>query len=164
MRATRRDFLSLSGLAAAAAILGACTPRDPIGRAQTALLGGGEPTPWSQAHAATWRALGRLTFGPRPEELARATALGLRDWIEEQLAPDGIDDRGADLRVRRFDTLSLDPSALAEVRDDNARRELQSATLLRAIHSKRQLREVMVDFWSDHFSISTQKGDCAWLR
>ncbi len=164
MLATRREFLSLAGLSTAAALLGACTPVDPVGRAQAALLGGTELIPWSQDDAVIWRALGRLTFGPRPEELARASELGLSGWIEEQLAPEGLADREADLRVRRFDTLTLDPSALAEVRDETTRRELQAATLLRAVHSKRQLHEVMVDFWSDHFSISTQKGDCAWLK
>jgi uncharacterized protein (DUF1800 family) len=164
MRPTRREFLTIGGLATAAALLAACTSPDPIGRAQAAILGGDEVPPWSQADAATWRALGRLTFGPRPDEIARATELGVETWIEEQLAPEGIPDREADLRVRRFDTLTLDPAALAEVRDENARRELQSSTLLRAVYSKRQLREVMVDFWGDHFSISTLKGECAWLK
>jgi uncharacterized protein (DUF1800 family) len=58
----------------------------------------------------------------------------------------------------------MDTSVIFGVRDDTAIRELQQATLLRAIYSRRQLYELMVDFWSDHFSISTLKGDCAWLK
>ncbi|MEP6944447.1 MAG: DUF1800 family protein [Acidobacteriota bacterium] len=35
--------------------------------------------------------------------------------------------------------------------------ELQSAKLLRAVYSERQLNEVMVDFWENHFSIFANK-------
>lgn len=164
MRPTRREFLTLGGLAAVAALLGACTSPDPVGRAQAAIIGGEAVGAWGVADRAIWRALSRLTWGPRPEEIARAGELGLDGWLEEQLAPERIADREAELRLRRLDTLTMDPSALAEVRDEAASRELQRAALLRAVYSKRQLREVMVDFWGDHFSISTLKGDCAWLK
>lgn len=163
MRPTRREFLTLGGLASAAAILAACTGPDLGGMAQARMLGGAEVPEWSRADATTWRALGRMTFGPRPGEVARAGEIGLEGWIEEQLAPEGLADREAELRVRRFDALTADPSVLAEL-GEGARRELQSAALLRAVYSRRQLREVMVDFWGDHFSISTIKGDCAWLK
>src|SRR6185503_11213952 len=35
---------------------------------------------------------------------------------------------------------------------------------LRALYSKRQLHEVMVDFWTDHLNIVSHKGDCKWLK
>ena len=35
--------------------------------------------------------------------------------------------------------------------------ELQRATLLRAVYSNRQLNEVMVDLWENHFSIYANK-------
>jgi uncharacterized protein (DUF1800 family) len=38
------------------------------------------------------------------------------------------------------------------------------ATLLRAVMSERQLFEVMVQFWSDHFNIDPSKGECKWLK
>jgi uncharacterized protein (DUF1800 family) len=164
MRPTRREFLTLGGLASAAALLAACTSPDLGGRAQATLLGGDEVPGWSQVDSATWRALSRLTFGPRPEEIARAAEIGVEAWIEEQLAPEGIDDREADWRVRRFDATTADPTVLVEIGEETVRRELQAATLLRAVYSKRQLREVLIDFWSDHFNISTLKGDCAWLK
>jgi uncharacterized protein (DUF1800 family) len=66
--------------------------------------------------------------------------------------------------VRRFDTLAMDTSMIFGVREDTAIRELAQAALVRAIYSRRQLYEIMVDFWSDHFSISALKGDCAWLK
>jgi uncharacterized protein (DUF1800 family) len=36
--------------------------------------------------------------------------------------------------------------------------------LLRATYSRRQLHEVMVDFWTDHLNIVSEKGDCRWLK
>jgi uncharacterized protein (DUF1800 family) len=41
--------------------------------------------------------------------------------------------------------------------------ELQQARLLRALYSQRQLYEVMVDFWSNHFNIFAGKGADRWL-
>src|SRR5205809_2243726 len=41
--------------------------------------------------------------------------------------------------------------------------ELQRAALLRAIYSERQLYEVMVDFWENHFSIFANKDDDRYL-
>ena len=37
-------------------------------------------------------------------------------------------------------------------------RELQQARILRAVYSERQLREVMTDFWFNHFNVFIQKG------
>ena len=41
--------------------------------------------------------------------------------------------------------------------------ELQRAKLLRAVYSERQLFEVMVDFWENHFSIFANKDDDRYL-
>ena len=41
--------------------------------------------------------------------------------------------------------------------------ELQQARLLRAVYSQRQLYEMMVDFWSNHFNIFAAKGADRWL-
>src|SRR5271170_1044978 len=37
-------------------------------------------------------ALNRLTFGPRPGDVAQVTRIGVDKWIELQLHPDKIDD------------------------------------------------------------------------
>ncbi|HKQ73574.1 MAG TPA: DUF1800 domain-containing protein [Blastocatellia bacterium] len=42
-------------------------------------------------------------------------------------------------------------------------RELQQAKLLRAIFSEKQLQEVMVDFWFNHFNVFGQKDVERWL-
>lgn len=41
--------------------------------------------------------------------------------------------------------------------------ELQSARIIRAAHSERQLNEVMVDFWMNHFNVFANKGADRWL-
>ena len=41
--------------------------------------------------------------------------------------------------------------------------ELQSARILRAVYSERQLQEVMVDFWTNHFNVYAQKGADRWF-
>ena len=41
--------------------------------------------------------------------------------------------------------------------------ELQTAKLLRAIHSERQLDEVLVDFWMNHFNVYADKGPVRYM-
>jgi len=41
--------------------------------------------------------------------------------------------------------------------------ELQMSRILRATYSERQLQEVMVDFWTNHFNVFANKGADRWL-
>ncbi|HEV2763728.1 MAG TPA: DUF1800 domain-containing protein, partial [Pyrinomonadaceae bacterium] len=41
--------------------------------------------------------------------------------------------------------------------------ELQASRILRAVYSERQLQEVLVDFWSNHFNVFAGKGADRWL-
>lgn len=41
--------------------------------------------------------------------------------------------------------------------------ELASAKLIRAVESRRQLQEVLVDFWFNHFNVSAEKGAVKWM-
>ena len=41
--------------------------------------------------------------------------------------------------------------------------ELQMSRILRAVYSQRQLQEVMVDFWTNHFNVFAGKGADRWL-
>ncbi|HEX8181369.1 MAG TPA: DUF1800 domain-containing protein [Pyrinomonadaceae bacterium] len=41
--------------------------------------------------------------------------------------------------------------------------ELQAARIMRAVYSERQLQEVMVDFWTNHFNVFAGKGADRWL-
>jgi uncharacterized protein (DUF1800 family) len=167
MTLSRRDFLRLASLAAAGLAASACSP------AYSRLAGGSQTLAgWPPTDAQMFRALGRLTFGPRAEERLRALEIGLPAWIEEQLAPGAIDDAPAEWRLRQFDTLKLKANELFEygnkLFEDLDRTlvvdELRQATLVRQVYSRRQLYEVMVEFWTDHFNVSVEKGDCWYLK
>ncbi len=114
--------------------------------------------------------LNRLSFGPRPEDEGRIRSLrpdlesAIQAYIEEQLEPEAIDDSRAERAVRRLETLRLPAGELFEYKPHVLLDELTRGTLLRAIYSRRQLYEVMVQFWTDHFNIDASKGDCKWLK
>src|SRR5207245_1930541 len=40
--------------------------------------------------------------------------------------------------------------------------ELQAARIMLAVESERQLQEVMVDFWFNHFNVHAAKGEVKW--
>lgn len=109
--------------------------------------------------------INRLSFGARPGDHQRVSAMGVAAFLSEQLDPGAIDDRESETRSRHFEALAAWPAgelleySPAELLDQLTRDKLQ-----RALHSKRQLFEVMVDFWSDHFNIDPSKGDSRWLK
>jgi len=128
--------------------------------------------------------LNRLAFGPRPGDVERVTQMGVQRWIDAQLQPEAIALPAAlAARLDSLDTVKRSAGAsLAEylalrkeVRKDvhdgdegakQRRRELEArvareaaeARLLRAVDSPRQLEEVMVDFWYNHFNVFAGKG------
>ena len=165
MSLTRRDFLKLSALVGASAALASCRPI-------TRLLAPLTTVPWPDLDADDFLVLNRLTFGARPEERQRLLEIGLANWIEEQLAPESVSDTACEFRLRNLTTLDLRASDLFDLSDqifDNmdrlkVPRELRTGTLIRQVYSRRQLHEVMVEFWNDHFNITTEKGDCFYLK
>jgi len=122
--------------------------------------------------------LNRLTFGARPGDHARVSRIGVDAFVAEQLAPEAIDD-SACARLLRHECDELgDPRGglfgaredgpgvgeLFEYKDKVLLAQLTRATLLRAVRSERQLLEVMVGFWTDHFNVDPSKGDARWLK
>jgi uncharacterized protein (DUF1800 family) len=142
--------------------------------------------------AAVLHVLQRVTYGPRPDDLARVKAAGVGAWLERQLDPARIDDTAVEQALQALPTLAMSiadlqreyprPNAEAqrnlaggemsprEMREQNPleRRpgrivaELQAARMLRAVGSERQLQEVMVDFWFNHFNVFANKGEVRW--
>ncbi|MBM3124232.1 MAG: DUF1800 domain-containing protein [Chloroflexi bacterium] len=166
MTLSRRDFLKLGALVTASAALSSCAS------VYRRLAGDLPVTPWTALTASDFLALNRLTFGPRVDERARFTAIGLQAWVEEQLAFESINDFDAELPLAPFKTLNMAANELEGISNqlfDNYDREtvpneLRRATLIRQLYSKRQLVEVMVEFWSDHFNIFMEKGNCFYLK
>lgn len=110
-------------------------------------------------------ALNRFTFGAGPGDYARVAAMGADAFLEEQLAPEKIDDGICERAISRFSECWWEPVGEAYDEDDEALSPvLRRVALLRAIYSKRQLFEVMCEFWSDHLNIDPGKGDCRYVK
>jgi uncharacterized protein (DUF1800 family) len=192
--------------------------------------------------------LNRLGFGARPGDVARVKAMGVDNYINQQLSPQKISDAVAEAKVRDLSTLNMTtaqlyekfpqpgllirqmerrgelPAELAAARDNRMKAgvapnqpagdgtemqanagdekndadkpnnnvnpldnkkyrqalreyyqehglqlpqrisaELQASRILRAVYSERQLQEVMVDFWTNHFNVFAGKGADRWL-
>jgi uncharacterized protein (DUF1800 family) len=173
---TRRKFLKLS---LAAAALAAFSPFSARLQDQTLSSPGFIPTTGispdipappvnsTQAHAyspSTLLAANRMTFGALPADLDWIEANGVDAFIEEQLAYNQIDDHLLDQRLQGLTSLSQSPSAQPPDAGVNVLLELQQASTLRAVYSQRQLYELMVDFWSNHFNIDNPQGSDAILK
>lgn len=164
MSIPRRTVLGAGAMLGAAGLTGC----ERVLSLATRLGGQGLPEgPLAETAAAaidpSFHLLSRAAFGPWPGDVERVRAMGHEAWVDEQLAPESIDDRLCDLRARRFESLHASPGELFEFRREVIRRELTRATVLRAVYSRRQLLEVMVRFWSDHLNVDLGKGDCAHL-
>jgi uncharacterized protein (DUF1800 family) len=184
--------------------------------------------------------LNRLGFGARPGDVERVKAMGLDNYINQQLNPEKIADTVAENKVRDLSVLNMQtaelyekypqpgqllrqlqargmlPADVQEARENRVKGgansmpapemspdpaknnqnpppanpldnekyraviqeyyrenglqrpqritdELQASRILRAVYSERQLQEVMVDFWSNHFNIFAGKGADRWL-
>ncbi len=168
-------------------------------------------------------ALNRLTFGPRPGDLAAVKRVGLQRWIDAQINASAIDDGALQKELSALKLLNQTPDYLllayqgntgkirrayeqqqkagaktgtatgtpatfeqpkpavltgreekvvAEMRAAGvepttiyqAMGELTAAKLARATDSKRQLQEVLVDFWSNHFNLDVNKNRVVALK
>lgn len=137
--------------------------------------------------------LNRLGYGPRPGDVERVKAMGLAAYLRQQLHPEAIPDPAVDQKLQNLPSLTMttaelmkefpqpDPKARQKIANGEMSRaemmemfppekrpmrivgELQAAKLIRAIESERQLEEVMVDFWFNHFNVFAGKGATKWL-
>ncbi|MBX7223732.1 MAG: DUF1800 domain-containing protein [Blastocatellia bacterium] len=162
----RRGFLKMAGLGMAGVLTAACDGTSHwkawFGQGQGNL----PMADWqgTEAERQAAHVLNRMTYGPRPGDVETLVRQGWKDFLENQLQPEAIPDFQASLLVRRISTLSLRAPELFDFPAEEILTELRQATLLRALYSERQLLEVMVEFWGDHFNIFAGKGDCAWLK
>lgn len=136
--------------------------------------------------------LNRITFGALPGDAERVRQIGAKAFLNEQLHPERIDDSAVEARVAALPTLSMTTEELVEnypqpkqaaqlqaqkkvgqtqqgqsmMGPEGPQRvimELAQEEVLRAVYSKRQLQELMVQFWMNHFNIFAPKGADRWL-
>lgn len=122
-------------------------------------------------------ALNRIAFGPRPDDLEAFQSLGnsdterLKAYVQQQLNPEGIDDSALEARLKQANFQTLNKSLEELFADHIANNpydededaywewyilpayELIEETFLRATYSRRQLAEVLTDFWFNHFNV-----------
>src|SRR5688500_5358758 len=113
MDSLRRTLLKVMGMAGATLPLVGCerlisrVTRElghaiPTGPASLGIADGQQIDP-------TFHLLSRAAYGLWPGDLDRARTMGSAKWVEEQLAPENIDDAACDLRARRFETIWHEP-------------------------------------------------------
>ncbi|MEZ5313790.1 MAG: DUF1800 domain-containing protein [Thermoanaerobaculia bacterium] len=152
--------------------------RPPLSRRE--LLGRGSASAWDAPLGAPPElaviALNRMGFGPRPGDIAAFNALGgddisrLTAYVDQQLAPNDADDP-AYLERRNglnglpnpnFLTLgwtlqqtweAFEVSPTTQSPSNRPAEETRLDTLCRMVYSKWQLREVLADFWHNHFNV-----------
>ena len=106
--------------------------------------------------------LNRAGYGPRPGQIAAVLDQGLTEWIEDQLDPGA--DPELDTRLRGFTTLGYSTSQVLSLYNADNRTigvildEFSSAKVVRAVHARNQLQEVLVDFWFNHFNVFVGDG------
>lgn len=162
---SRRGFLRAVGaLGVAGALTGCDTALEQLADHLDAAGPEGFRPPEGDEIDLARHVLNRLTFGPRPEDAERIERLGVEAFIEEQLHPETIPDRRAEWRVNTIASLDDHGGELYNHHPQQLLEDMTRAKLLRAVYSRRQLHEVMVDFWSDHFNIASNKGDCRWIK
>ncbi|MBA5607945.1 DUF1800 domain-containing protein [Duganella sp. FT3S] len=124
--------------------------------------------------------LNRLAYGPRPGDIERVTQMGVQRYIDSQLHPESIPMPATlTARLDALETarqpagrtlaqlLAVREMAKDEGEEGKAKRravvvnmteQTAEARLARAVDSPRQLEEVMVDFWFNHFNVFEGKG------
>ena len=130
--------------------------------------------------------LDRLSYGPRPGDLDHVMTVGVDRYLEEQLHPERLQNPAAltaDLSGLSLYSMSyadlfnrFGPPAKREAGDSPEMRkkfarseravvlQAQQARLAQALESPKQLQEVMVDFWFNHFNVFAEKGlDRIWI-
>lgn len=159
---TRRQVLQLAGAVGVAGGLNLAGVAAPT-QALAASRPGSDFVPRDQ-HLHLLR---RATYGPTPASLDYVRSKGIAPWLDQQLSPGTIDDSTFQRQLHnKFPWLSWSiPDVIRKVPEGGRwpfMTELSMATIARAAWSKRQLFEVMCEFWSNHLHI-TCPSDKVWF-
>ena len=111
-------------------------------------------------------ALNRLGFGPRPGDVEAVLDRGIESYINDQLDPKP--DSALEARLAPLNnTLRLTTTQVLAAYADSGNQfssiqayvdNMQTAKLMRSVHSKNQLDEMLADFWFNHFNVNINDG------
>jgi uncharacterized protein (DUF1800 family) len=127
--------------------------------------------------------INRLTFGSTAGLIPQVKKMGIEAYIQSQLKPTSIAvPEALTQKIKTLDTFALTPGQLykqeqrlieeakklkleskkiRKIRGDferKIREHAEEGRLIRAYQSPRQLEEVMVDFWYNHFNVNGLQG------
>ncbi|KRF43042.1 hypothetical protein ASH01_14515 [Terrabacter sp. Soil811] len=162
--ARRRVLSGLGGgaaLAVATATTASAAPTSAAGAPATA-------TPAVMAAAVTTdpvlHLLRRATFGPTPALVAEVRTTGTTAWLDAQLAPlTKVPDTAMDTMLGRWTRLGWKTWEVRERLEGGdtwtVMMDLVEAHLARALFSRRQLLETVVDFWTNHLVVPVPSSE-----
>ncbi|MEM6529388.1 MAG: DUF1800 domain-containing protein [Chloroflexota bacterium] len=146
MTLSRRNFIHIGS--ATAAIGAAAAGGVGVARRMTPAAQASTTTAPQNIHL-----LNRISYGATPQSIAEVNTLGYDAYLEQQLNPHQIDDSAANAKLAPYTAvLNLAHQQLLRQAEGRIEQSLPAAAILRAAHSRRQLQERMVEFWSDHFN------------
>lgn len=156
----RREFLKLLGKGVGYTALASTLPGCGSGGGSNPDLP--DPEPVIPSASREYIVLKRTSFGAHLDELAAIEGIGIDAYLEQQLEHIQIDDSNLETTIQTlFPLIFQTPTQLYSGFPDNiASLALQmiSAVQYRQMFSRRQLYEVMVEFWTDHFNIHLLNG------
>ncbi|MEO8084791.1 MAG: DUF1800 domain-containing protein, partial [Ardenticatenales bacterium] len=163
MAVSRRAFIGRTGSALAGAALAPSALVREVRPAFRWAARSAADMPAPDMAALLWQ---RAAFGARPGDVEQTRQTGTDAWIEAQLNPDGLPDPYTDavLAARGLTSYKQTSKQLLEGNANASAQHLVAGTLLRQWFSPRQLYEVMVDFWNDHFTIYAGQADAGKVR
>ena len=111
--------------------------------------------------------LSRATFGVTGEQVDQVVEMGLDEWLETQLEGELAEPANLMQRLEQLESLPLSTQEIVQKYNRKEERslrrvpssELKDAVLLLAVYSENQLKEVMCDFWRNHFNVDCSKGN-----
>lgn len=130
-----------------------------------------------------WNFLSKISYGPKKETLEKLAKKGYKKYLEEQLSPPKEDSPEIKRRLSELQldikyeyngyqvdekrNLSFLDKSLSECRKEYEKvkekgwfewirpaMEVASANWIRAVYSEWQLKEMMVEFWHNHFNVT----------
>jgi hypothetical protein len=117
--------------------------------------------------------LNRLGYGGDEWSRARIAEIGITNYINEQLDPSGLDDSALEAEIAALYPVTTESFGTSrgthheytgnpETGPFVPLRDGTRAKILRSVKSKKQLEQVLVDFWYNHFNVDANVDDARW--
>lgn len=164
---SRRRFLQATAAASGAAAVGRTVPAAASDALTLPIAGASLPLLTSDD--TVLHVVNRLTFGPTPELMDHVRTVGVAAFVDEQMNPGALDDSACDEILEVFPALKLTSQEQVaqygtQSGGDNLVNQLRGARVVRAVWSKRQLQEMLVDLWGNHFNTFPSSGNTRYLK